>query len=136
MNFYETRMGRIFFESQLPKLIAALQDIAVTFKTPRTVLKAAHEIPPDFLAELYHGNYDPSDMPDSEPARLCTEEIKNCQQFLKALASPEVWTHIEQYRSLLDARGVIEREQAFASGFQSAMTMLAAGLSQPEKEAS
>ena len=136
MDFYETKTARIFFESQLPKLIAALQDIAVSLKVPRPVLKAAHEIPPDFLAELYHGNYDPSDVPDSEPARLRTEEIMSCQQFLRALASPEVWTHIEQYRSLLDARGVIEREQAFASGFQSAMTMLAAGLSQPEKEAS
>ena len=136
MDFYETKTGHIFFESQLPKLIAALQDIAVSLKAPSTVLKVDYAVPKDFLTELYYGNYDPSDVPNSEPARLCTEEIMSCQRFLKALASPEVWTHIEQYRSLLDTLSAMEREQAFAAGFQSAMTMLAAGLSQPEKEAS
>lgn len=34
MNFYETKMGSIFFNSQLPKLISALQDIASALSKP------------------------------------------------------------------------------------------------------
>lgn len=34
MNFYETKMGNIFFNSQLPKLISALQDIASALSRP------------------------------------------------------------------------------------------------------
>nr|WP_296438034.1 hypothetical protein [uncultured Acetatifactor sp.] len=36
MNFYETKMGSIFFNSQLPKLISALQDIASALSKPVT----------------------------------------------------------------------------------------------------
>lgn len=135
MNFHETKMGRIFFESQLPELISALQDISQSFKEPRAVLKVDHAVPKDFLTELYYGNYDPSDATDSEAIRQHTQEIINCQDFLRALTTPEVWAHIEQYRTLLDTLSAMEREQAFAAGFQSAMTILAAGLAQPEKEA-
>ena len=34
MNFYETKMGNIFFNSQIPKLIGALQDIASALSKP------------------------------------------------------------------------------------------------------
>lgn len=36
MNFYETKMGSIFFNSQIPKLIRALQDIASALSKPVT----------------------------------------------------------------------------------------------------
>ena len=34
MNFHETKMGSIFFNSQIPKLIRALQDIASALSKP------------------------------------------------------------------------------------------------------
>ncbi len=57
MNFYETKMGNIFFNSQIPKLIRALQDIASALSKPSpaaldgTVLpKSASAIRPDGTA--------------------------------------------------------------------------------------
>lgn len=57
MNFYETKMGNIFFNSQIPKLISALQDIASALSKPSpaaldgTVLpKSASAIRPDGTA--------------------------------------------------------------------------------------
>lgn len=57
MNFYETKMGNIFFNSQIPKLISALQDIASALSKPSsaapdgTVLpKLASAIRPDGTA--------------------------------------------------------------------------------------
>ena len=34
MNFYETKMGHIFFNHQLPELIKALREIAAALSTP------------------------------------------------------------------------------------------------------
>ena len=132
MQFYETKAGRIFFESQLPKLISALTDISAALKNRGTAYVIKHEIPPeDFLAELYHGNYDPSDRPYTKKETELTSEIIACQQQLREAVSADTWKLIERYNDLMSSRRVIEREQAFASGFRSAMTMLVAGLSQP-----
>ena len=45
--------------------------------------------------------------------------------------SPDKREQIDDYRTLLDERYVRQAEQAFASGFRCAMTMLAVGLSAP-----
>ena len=119
MNFHETVMGRTFYQAQLPKLIAALSDIAQAIKAP------------DFLAELYQGNFDPSDVPETPDIAGYTREITQYQKQLRADLSHEVWERIETYRSLLDARQVKQLEQAFAAGFRCAATMLAAGLAVP-----
>ena len=131
MNFHETVMGRTFYQAQLPKLIAALSDIAQAIKAPRPVYQVQQTVPPDFLAELYQGNFDPSDVPETPDIAGYTREITQYQKQLRADLSHEVWERIETYRSLLDARQVKQLEQAFAAGFRCAATMLAAGLAVP-----
>lgn len=131
LQFYETKAGRIFFESQLPKLISALTDISAAMKNRGMAYVIKPDIPEDFLADLYHGNYDPSGRPYTPKEAELTPEIVACQQQLREAVSADTWELIERYNDLMSSRRVIEREQAFASGFQSAMTMLVAGLSQP-----
>ena len=130
MQFYETKAGRIFFESQLPKLISVLTDISAALKNRGTAYIVKPEISEDFLADLYHGNYDPSGRPYTQKEAELTPEIVACQQQLREAVSADTWELIERYNDLMSSRRVIEREQAFASGFRFAMTMLAAGLSQ------
>ncbi len=130
MQFYETKAGRIFFESQLPKLISVLTDISAALKNRGTAYIVKPEISEDFLADLYHGNYDPSGRPYTQKEVELTPEIVACQLQLREAVSADTWKLIERYNDLMSSRRVIEREQAFASGFRSAMTMLAAGLSQ------
>lgn len=65
MNFYETKMGNIFFNSQLPKLISALQDIASALSKP------APAINPDGTAIQNHAtaaNPDSMALPKPAPA--------------------------------------------------------------------
>jgi len=133
MNFYESKRGAIFFEGQLPKLISALEDIAAGLKEPTPVYQLTAEVPEAFLTDLYHGNYDPSDGSSCETRRELASEIIACQKKLQSEVSSEVWDLIDRYTALLNGRNVYYREQAFADGFRSAMTMLAAGLSQPAK---
>ena len=131
MQFHETRAGKLFFESQLPKLISALTDISASLKNRGTAYIIKPEIPEDFLTDLYYGNYDPSGCPNTDMENELTPEMIAVQQHIRGSVDQEVWEWIERYRSLLDGCHAAEREQAFAAGFRSAMTMLAAGLSQP-----
>lgn len=131
MQFHETNMGRTFFQGQLPKLIGALEEIAKALRAPAPVCQVPLEISPDFLSELYYGQYDPSGEPVSAAQKQCTQKILSCQKDLRATCSENVWAQIENYRSALDERSTLEREQAFSAGFRTAMRMVAAGLSTP-----
>lgn len=48
MNFFETNMGKNFFQAQVPKLVGALTEIAQTLRTPKPVFQIQAEIPSDF----------------------------------------------------------------------------------------
>ena len=135
--FHETRRGQRFFDSQLPKLIAALADIADSLKAPRPIYQLKAEIPENFLSDLYLGNYAPFEQPATDLEKELTPEIVAVQDRLRNAVSADTWALIEQYGGLLAASRTAGQEQAFAAGFRSAMTMLAAGLAQPmtaEKE--
>ena len=135
--FHETRRGQRFFDVQLPKLITALADIADSLKAPRPVYQLRAEVPENFLSDLYLGNYAPFEQPAPDLEKALTPEIVAIQERLRNAVSEDAWAMIEQYSGLLAASRTAGQEQAFAAGFRSAMTMLAAGLAQPmtaEKE--
>ena len=129
MQFYETQLGRAFFQGQLPKLIGALESIAAALRSPPPICQVPLEVSPDFLSDLYYGRYDPSDEPECEEQKQYTRKIMACQKSLRAMCSEAVWEQIENYRTLLNERGSVEREQAFSAGVRIAMRMVAAGLS-------
>ena len=129
--FHETRCGQQFFEALLPKLITALSDIADSLKAPRPTYHLKAEVPENFLSELYLGNYAPFDLPATDLEKELTPEIIAVQNRLRKNVSEDAWALIEQYGGLLAASRTAGQEQAFATGFRSAMTMLAAGLTQP-----
>ena len=129
--FHETRCGQQFFEAQLPKLITALSDIADSLKAPRPAYQLKAEVPENFLSELYLGKYAPFDLPASNLEKELAPEIIAVQNRLRKAVSEGAWSLIEQYGGLLAASRTAGQEQAFATGFRSAMTMLAAGLTQP-----
>ncbi len=134
MDFHDTKMGQAFYQSQLPRLIAAVEKLTSALKASTPVYQMAQAVPEDFLTDLYYGRYDPSGLPNSASVEEYTLKIIAFQEQLREVVTPEVWDLIEQYRTLLDCRGIHERGQAFTAGFQSAMTMVAAGLAQGKTE--
>lgn len=133
MNFHETRYGARFFDGQLPKLISALEGIATALKTPTPVYRMKSELPKDFLKNLYLGNFNPSNTPETEEARALAIEIVDCQARLREMLTPDAYEPVMKYAALLADKGAYDREQAFAVGFQSAMMMLTAGLGHQAK---
>ena len=60
MNFHETICGRRFFDAQLPHLTKALERIADGLTQPKMSLPHGMTIEPNFLHDLYYGEYEPS----------------------------------------------------------------------------
>lgn len=131
MNFYETRMGHTFFEHQLPHLISALKELtsAVSQAKPQPVFRLPVDVPSDFLKELYYGNFEPDMEQDAAQLREYNKPVVERQKYLKELLSPDAWAQVEEYRRVLDARSSFEMEQAFETGFRSAVRLITAGLS-------
>lgn len=138
MNFHETGSGHRFYEQQLPELTSqlsrlntALQALTTAMQRPNQALILPVEAPPDFLKDLYHGNYEP----DMEQNPLRTEQLTaavvKSQRLLRERVSPDVWQLIDECHRSLNERALYCAEQAFEAGFRSAMRMVAAGLSGP-----
>ena len=131
MNFHETQMGHEFYGKTVPRIAKALEQIAKSLDKPSPAagLPFACEVPADFLSELYQGNYDPSDEPDTDEISRCSAEILANETVLRAAVSPDIWEQIDHTFSLMNKRGDGQREQAFAAGYRTAMIMVLAGLS-------
>lgn len=138
MNSYETRAGRRFYEQQLPELTSQLARLNATLLALTTAMQQPNravilpvEAPPDFLKDLYHGNYEP----DMEQSPLRTEQLTaaviKSQRLLRERVSADAWELIDECHRSLNERALYQAEQAFEAGFRSAMRMVAAGLSAP-----
>ena len=138
MNFHETRAGQRFYEKQFPELLSILQQLTAALHTlsaalpqPGSALMLPVEAPPDFLQNLYYGNYEPDMERDPTRTEQFTSVITICQQQLREQVSTGTWEQIEAYRDLLNKQALSCSEQSFEAGFRSAMRMIAAGLSAP-----
>jgi hypothetical protein len=131
MNFHETQMGYEFYGKTVPRIAKALEQVAKSLDKTALVagLPYACEVPADFLSELYQGNYDPSDEPDTDEVSRCSAEILANETALRAAVPPDIWEQIDHTFSLMNKRGDGQREQAFAAGYRTAMMMVMAGLS-------
>ena len=132
MNFYETVAGKRFFNSQLPHLITALSDIATALKNPTPMFCLEQEVPPDFLESIYLNRHDTSTLVAREAIRTYDADIIAHQGRMREILSSDAWEQVEQYKALLDAKGAVEREQAFSAGFRYATMSFVAGLSTPQ----
>ena len=131
MQFYKTKIGNQFFTQQLPHLITALQKIAVALEQHGPALHLPSQVSLDYLKDLYYGNLEPDQYVYNEAIRRYTKEIIDLQSSLHQRLAPEDLELMETLEQTLDRRSCEEAETAFEVGFQTAMQMVAAGLSIP-----
>ena len=91
MNFYETQMGRNFFEVQLPRLIQVLEDISVSLLRKTESVTLPIEIPENFLEEFYYGNLEIGACSGETCSNHHLKEIISIQDELQAQLTPEQW---------------------------------------------
>lgn len=137
MNLHETEYGRRFFNSQLPNLIKALERIAESLSAPKQSLSADFVADTDFLHDLYYGDYEPSVFKtQSEHQKQLNHNASMAEELLRQKMgnSPEAIAAFEAYQLAAGECSSIVAEQAFESGFQTAVQMLVAGLIPPENK--
>ena len=101
MNLHETEYGRRFFNSQLPSLIKALERIAESLSAPKQSLSADFVADPDFLHDLYYGDYEPSVFKtQSEHQKQLNHNASMAEELLRQKMgnSPEAIAALEAYQ--------------------------------------
>lgn len=135
MNFHETICGRRFFDSQLPHLIKALERIADGLTHTETASPQGITPEPNFLHDLYYGDYEPSVFKkQSNRQKELNQAVSKAETALRDVLqqSPAAVKAFEAYQLAVGEQHGAVTEQAFESGYRTAMQMLMAGLSQPE----
>ena len=130
MNFHETRMGRIFFESQLPTLIHAINGLtaALSRPVPPGVLPAAD---PKFLDSLFFGSYEPEIYQVTPESRQLGRTVDLAHKALTEVLSEEGRERLADYEAAVSKRNTAVAELAYESGVRVAVQMIVAGLSCP-----
>ena len=128
MNFHETKMGTIFFNQQIPELIKALRDIATALSKPvPAAIRLAETGEPDFLHNLFYGNYEPDIYGCvTVPSRL-DQNVKEAEKaLLPALGQSQ--RLFEQYQMAVSERDSAIAEQSYCCGYRTAVQMIVSGL--------
>lgn len=133
-QFYETIMGKRFFEHQLPKLTEALNRIAAAAERKTTPTKTISlSVPSDahIIAELFEGNFSPEDiLVKTRPStyREQTKPIIELGEEIKAKFGSEAAMMADRYSEMSLSRVSTQITDAFVCGFQTATQLIAAGL--------
>lgn len=131
MNFYETKMGHIFFNHQMPELIRTLQEIATALSKPAPAAVQLKDVgEPDFLHNLFYGNYEPDIYGCvTVPSRL-DQNVKEAEKALLPVLG-ESKKLFEQYQAAINERNSSIAEQSYCCGYRTAVQMIVSGLTAP-----
>lgn len=131
MNFYETKMGRIFFEHHVPQLINAVNALTAVLSRPTQTADLSLAADPKFLRDLYFGSYEPGVYKVSPEIRQLDRAVSLAHEALSEMLSEEGHKSLDAYEAALSERNTAVIEQAYESGVRIAVQMIVAGLSQP-----
>ena len=110
---------RGFFTEKLPILLKASQPLAAP--------AAASEI----LSSLYYGDYEPEVHKSRAVDRKFSKMLEKAHGALIETPSPQGKEALNGYMDLLAERSAAVVEQAYESGFRTAVQLLVAGLTNP-----
>lgn len=127
MNFYETQMGRHFFNSQLPRLIEALEKITSYLDHQAPAMNLSMMDDTDILHDLYYGFYEPDLFKDNTGTESLDLQVRQRENALLPLLHPNAEEQFEAYQTAVSARNSAVAEQAYKSGFRLAVSLFWAG---------
>lgn len=129
MDFQDTRMGHAFFEHQLPQLIQSIQALTTALNRPVQAIRLPVEPDPEFLSELYYGNYEPGIFEQTSEAKELNQAVNQAYQALVKTLPEQGREHLEAYLDAAANRNTADIKRAYESGFHTAVQMIIAGLS-------
>lgn len=111
-------MGHAFFKHQLPQLIHAIQALTSALDRPAQKVTLPVESDPEFLSELYYGNYEPGIFKSTPKGAELMQKLNDAYDALGETLSEESRDRLDRYleiaadRSardyLMQARGLLD----------------------------
>ena len=131
MEFYQTQMGRAFFERQLPQLIDAVNALAAALSKPVPAAVLPVTVDPKFMRDLFFGDYEPEIFKVSPELQRLGQTVSQDYKALTATLSEDSMKLLEEYETAVSERNIAVTEQAYEAGIRAAVQMIMAGLSRP-----
>ena len=131
MEFYQTQMGRAFFERQVPQLIDAVNVLAAALSKPAPAAVLPVSADPSFLHDLFFGDYEPEVFKVSPELQRLGRIVSQDYKALTATLSEDSMKLLEEYETALSERNIAVTEQAYEAGIRIAVQIIVAGLSRP-----
>lgn len=131
MNFHDTKMGRVFFEHQLPQLIHSIQALTDALGKSAQPLTLPVAGDPAFLSALYYGSYEPGPFQQTPEGKKLTQAVNAAYEELEPLLSDKGREKLVKYQDALTVRETADMQLAYESGFRTAVQMIVSGLSRP-----
>ena len=131
MNFHDTVMGRRFFEHQLPQLIQSIQGLTAALAKPPQAAVLPVEADPEFLSELYFGNYESGVFKQTSETSELNQAVKRAYNTLVETLPDQSREDLEAYLDAAADRNSDDMRRAYESGFRTAVQLIMAGLSRP-----
>lgn len=131
MSFHETNMGKIFFEYHMPQLVKSLQSISDSLERKTSFIKLPLPDGYDILKELYLGNYEASVFKETAASAALNHTVIEKQERLVSGFTKDMQKLFDEYCEATGKRNSAVIEQAYKSGFSTAVQMMFAGLIEP-----
>ena len=131
MNFHDTVMGRRFYEHQLPQLIQSIQALTAALGKPAQQAILPVEADPNFLSELYFGNYECGVFKQTDEPNELEQAVKRAYNALAETLPGRNREELEAYLDAAAERNSDNMRRAYESGFRTAVQLIMAGLSRP-----
>ena len=129
MEFYQTQMGRAFFERQVPQLIDAVNALAAALSKPAPAAVLPVAADSNFLRDLFFGDYEPEIYKVSPELQRFNRAVDQAHTSLVATLPEDSVAQLEEYETALSERNIAVTEQAYQAGIRVAVQMIVAGLS-------
>ena len=128
MEFYQTQMGRAFFERQVPQLIDAVNALATALSKPAPAAVLPVAADSNFLRDLFFGDYEPEIYKVSPELQRFNRAVDQAHTSLVATLPEDSVAQLEEYETALSERNIAVTEQAYQAGIRVAVQMIVAGL--------
>ena len=129
MEFYQTQMGRTFFERQVPQVIDAVNALAAALSKPAPAAVLPVAADSNFLRDLFFGDYEPEIYKVSPELQRFNRAVDQAHTSLVATLPEDSMAQLEEYETALSERNIAVTEQAYQAGIRVAVQMIVAGLS-------
>ena len=129
MEFYQTQMGRAFFERQVPQLTDAVNALAAALSKPASAAVLPVAADSNFLRDLFFGDYEPEIYKVSPELQRFNRAVDQAHTSLVATLPEDSVAQLEEYETALSERNIAVTEQAYQAGIRVAVQMIVAGLS-------